>query len=133
MWPSFRVWVRSLIARTRAERELSDELEFHLASRTDHWIREGLSPAGARRRARLEFGGVEQHKEQWRRARGLRLADEIRSDLTYGWRMLRTSPVFAAISAAILIIAIGANVAVFNVIEAVMFRKLPVDRPDELR
>jgi hypothetical protein len=87
----------------------------------------------AARRARIEFGGVESHKEEWREARGLRLVDELRNDLTYGLRMLRASPTFTVVSVAILAIAIGANIAVFNVLDAVLFRMLPVEQPRALR
>ena len=72
-------------------------------------------------------------KEDCRQARGLRWLDELRADLTYAGRALRASPLFTSVTVAILAIAIGANTAVFSVVEAVMLRRLPVLRPDQLR
>jgi predicted permease len=129
--------IRSLFGgvtkRRSIESDLTDEIAFHLKARTDHWIAQGLSRQEAARRARLEFGGLETHKEDWRQARGLRLLDELKNDLTYGVRMLKSSPTFTTVSLAILTIAIGANIAVFNVLDAIALRKLPVDNPDQLR
>jgi len=133
MWARLRSWIPRLRSRGRLERDLISEIDFHLAARTEEWIRRGLTRDEAARRARVEFGGVERYKEDWREAHGLRLLDELRSDLRYGWRMLRASPVFAVASVAILAVTIGANVAVFSVVDAVFFRRLPVDRPQELR
>jgi len=73
------------------ELDLADEVDFHLDTRVQDLIRRGLAPAEARRRARLEFGSIERYKEDVRRARGLRLVDELRADLLYGWRALRRS------------------------------------------
>ena len=128
-----RSWLRGAFARRRVERDMADEVAFHLATRTEHWMRQGLSREEAMRRARLEFGAVEACKEDCRQARGLRWLDELGADLRYGLRTLRAAPVFTAVSVAILSIGIGANTAVFSVIEAVMLRMLPVTRPSELR
>jgi predicted permease len=133
MWTRLRSLIRTLASRGRVERELNDEMDFHIRARTEHWMRNGLAADEAKRRARVEFGALDNHKEQWREARGLRLFDELRSDLSYGWRMLRSSPTFTFVSVAILAIGIGANIAVFNVLEAVMLRRLPVQQPQDLR
>jgi len=133
MWSTIHSWLDGLTRRARVERDLADEMAFHLEARTEHWMRQGLSRDEAARRARLEFGAVERYKEETRQARGLRLVDELRADVTYGLRALRGSPVFTAVAAAILAIAIGANTAVFSVVEAVMLRMLPVTRPQDLR
>jgi predicted permease len=119
--------------RHKIENDLTDEIAFHLKARTEHWMAQGHSREEAARKARLEFGGLETHKEEWRQARGLRLLDELKNDLTYGVRMLKSSPTFTIVSIAILAIAIGANIAVFNVLDAVALRKLPVNNPDQLR
>lgn len=133
MWTRLRSLIRTITSRGRVERALSGEIDFHLRARTEHWMGTGLSPDEAKRRARVEFGSVENHKENWREARGLRLLDELRNALWYGWRMLRASPTLTFVSIAILAIGIGANIAVFNVLETVMLRMLPVERPQELR
>ena len=128
-----RSWLRGVFARRRVERDMADEMAFHLAARAEHWTRQGLSRDEAARRARLEFGAVDAYKEDCRQARGLRWLDELRADLTYAGRALRASPLFTSVTVAILAIAIGANTAVFSVVEAVMLRQLPVVRPDQLR
>ena len=78
------------------ERDMDDELRFHLESRAADLVRSGLPPAEAARRARLEFGAVEGYKEGCREARGLRPFDELRGDLRYAFRVLRKSPVLRA-------------------------------------
>ena len=133
MWSKVQSWLEGLTRRSRVERDLADEMAFHLQARTEHWVGQGLPPDEAARRARLEFGAVERYKDETRDARGLRIADELRADVTYGLRTLRSAPVFTVVSVAILAVAIGANTAVFSVVEAVMLRLLPVTRPQELR
>ena len=126
-------WLKGVFGRRRVERDMADEMAFHLQARTDHWVRQGLPAGEAARRARLEFGAVDGYKEDCRQARGLRWVDELRGDLVYAGRALRASPIFTLVAVAILAIAIGANTAIFSVVEAVMLRRLPVVRPDELR
>jgi predicted permease len=128
-----RSWLEGVLRRRRVERDMADEMAFHLQARRDHWAQQGLPPAEAARRARLEFGAVDRYKDDCRQARGLRWLDELRADLTYARRTLVASPVFTLVAVAILAIAIGANTAMFSVVEAVMLRRLPVVRPHELR
>jgi predicted permease len=128
-----RSWFGALLGRTRFEQELSDEMAFHLEARTAHWERQGLPRAEAARRARLEFGGVSTVQEECRQARGLRWIDELGADLVYAWRRMRAAPAFTAVAVAILAMTMGANVAVFSVLDAVLLRMLPVERPHELR
>jgi predicted permease len=133
MWSQIVSWLEGVTRRRRVERDMRDEMAFHLEARTTHWRAQGLSAADAARRARLEFGAVERYKEEGRQARGLRWFDEIRGDLVYAARTLRAAPVFTLVAVSILAIAIGANTAIFSVVEAVMVRQLPVVRPGELR
>src|SRR5262245_6649962 len=98
-WARIRSFLTGLLRRNRVEDDLADEVAFHLDARVQDLIRRGLSPDAARRQARLEFGSVERYKEDVRRARGLRLVDELRSDLLYGWRALRRSPGFTFVAA----------------------------------
>lgn len=133
MWSRLRTLMGVLWRPGRAERDLADEMAFHLASRTDYWRAQGLSPVEAVRRARLEFGGVEGYKDVCRDSRRPRLLQEVSADLAYGLRQLRAAPALSLVAVLILAIAIGANTAVFSVLDAVLLRMLPVERPGELR
>src|SRR6187551_320551 len=113
------------------ERELSDELQFHLERRADDLAARGMARAEAMRTARLEFGSPEKYKEETRASRGLRFVDELRSDLRYAWRSLGKNRGFAAAAIATLALGIGANTAVFSVFDAVI-RDLPVSHPEQL-
>jgi predicted permease len=133
MWTRLRPWLDGVFRRPRVERDLADEVEFHLQQRAEHWVRQGLPPPEAARRARIEFGAVERHKEDCREALGFRLIDELGGDIVYGLRKMRAAPTFTIVAVSILAISIGANTAVFSVLEAVVLRMLPVERPQELR
>ena len=112
---------------------MSDELQFHLERRAeDLMARDGLSLAEATRLARLEFGSVEGYKEEARQSLGLRLLDEWRGDLRYAFRMLARHKAFTATAIATLSLGIGANTAVFSVVDALLLRRLPVPNPEEL-
>jgi hypothetical protein len=133
MWTRPRLWLGNVLRRRRVERDLADEVEFHLRERAEHWVRQGLPPEEAARRARVEFGAVERHKEDCREALGLRLVDELGGDIVYGLRKMRAAPTFTIVAVSILAISIGANTAVFSVLDAVVLRMLPVERPRDLR
>jgi hypothetical protein len=128
-----RRFLRDLVRRSDMEREMSDELQFHLARRAeDLAARRGLSPDEAMRLARVEFGSVERYKEEARHTLGLGLVDELRSDLRLAWRSYRKSKAFTAAAVAIMALGIGANTAIFTLIDAILVRELPVERPQEL-
>jgi predicted permease len=133
MWARMRSIVGGLFGRRRIERELGDELQFHLRARAEHWEQSGLRPEEAWRRARLEFGAVEGFKERCREARGLRLFNELRADLRFAWRLMRRSPVFTVVAAGTLALAIGANTAIFTLVDAALIKSLPVSNPQDLR
>ncbi len=122
-------WLRG----SSVDRDLTDEMDFHLRARTEHWIAKGLTPVDAARRARVEFGGVEGYKETLRDARRPRILQELGADLRTALRQMRRSSGLTAVIVALLTLAIGANAAVFSVLDAVMLRMLPVERPYELR
>ena len=123
---------RSLVARGDVERQMADELAFHIEARaTDLMTRGGLAREEALRRARLEFGSIERYKEEGRASRGLRLADELSSDLRFARRTFVKHKGFVAAAIAILALGIGTNTAVFSVVDALL-SELPVDRPSEL-
>jgi predicted permease len=136
--PSSRLsaWVRRLRQlgrRSAVERDMHDEFQFHIDSYAADLVRTGLSPEEARRRAHIEFGGVEAVKIDGREALGLRLVDEWRGDLRYSWRQLRRAPGFASIAILSIALGIGANAAIFSLMEAAIWKSMPVRDPQQLR
>ena len=133
LWARLRSFWHNVLHRSDMERNMSDELQFHLERRAeDLMARGGLSPDDAMRIARLEFGSVEKYKEEARQSLGLRLVDESRGDLRYALRTFARSKGFTAAAIATLALGIGANTAVFSVVDALLLRTLPVENPDEL-
>ncbi|HWA94684.1 MAG TPA: ABC transporter permease [Terracidiphilus sp.] len=129
----FRSWVRSMFHRDRLEREMEAELTQHLAERTNHLVREGMAPAAAERRARIELGTVLTAKEGMRASLGLRWLDELFADLRFATRLLRKSPGFTAVTVISLALAIGANTAIFSLAKSLLYDRLNVPHPRELR
>src|SRR5258707_11979737 len=114
-----------------SETQLNAELRYHFEKLVGDFVAAGVPPEEARRRARLEFGGVEQIKEQCRDVRG-RWLEDLAKDLRYTARMLLRSPGFLAVSGLSLALGIGANTAIFSLVNAVMLRSLPVKDPGRL-
>ena len=114
------------------EERLRDEVEEHLALRTDDNIRRGLSPTEARRKAVLEFGPVEAVKERYREERRLPLLEHVRQDVRYTLRQLLKSPLFTLTATLSLAVGIGANTAVFTLVDRLLLKSLPVTDPEAL-
>ena len=133
LWARLRSFWHNVLHRSDLERNMSDEVQFHLERRAEDLIAHGgLSREEAMRIARLEFGSVEKYKEEARQSLGLRLVDELRADLRYAFRTLGKSKGFTAAAIATLVLGIGANTAVFSVVDALLQRRLPVKNPEEL-
>ncbi len=124
--------LRSLFRKGTVETELDEELRFHFENQVAKFIDSGLTPEEARRRARLEFGGMEQVKEEHREARGVNLIETLFLDIRYGFRILGRTPVITLVAILSLALGIGANTAIFSLIDTVMLRMLPVNKPEEL-
>lgn len=121
------------LARLRKEETLLDaELQFHIESHTQDLIEQGVTPAEARRRARMELGGLEQVKEQAREQRLTRWVEDLFRDLVYAGRMMRKSPVLSVAAILSLALGIGANTAIFSLLDSLLLRSLPVHAAGEL-
>ncbi len=125
-------WISRLVRRRALERELDKELQFHLDAAADDLERLGVSRAEARRRARVDLGGLEQVKESTRDARGTRWIEDWWQDTRYALRAMARSPGFSVAAALTLAIGVGANTSVWSIVDALMRRALPVARPEEL-
>jgi predicted permease len=125
-------WLQRLFSRKQLERELDKELHFHFETQVADKVRSGIPESEARRLTRLEFGGIDQVKEDCRESRGTMWVESILHDLRYGIRQLQRSPGFAIIAIVSLTLGIGANTAIFTLLNAIMLRPLPVQNPGEL-
>ena len=124
--------LRSLFRRDTVESEADAELRFHFDQQVEKYIKSGLTREEAIRRARLDFGGHEQLKEEIRDARGVNLIETLFQDIRYGLRILGRTPVISCVAILSLALGIGANTAIFSLIDTVMLRMLPVEKPEEL-
>src|ERR1044072_3361016 len=132
---SLRIFVsklRGLFFKRHLEQELNDEIGAHLERQIADHVRQGMWPEEARSLALRKFGGVEQVKETYREKRSLAPVETFLRDLNYGFRMMRRSPGVTAVAILSLALGIGANTALFSVVDAVLLKTLPVEAPDRL-
>lgn len=124
--------IRSSFTHTQMDRELDAEMESHLAMAIEENMKRGLSEQEAWRQARIQLGGVEQTKQHQRDARGFQGLDILWLDLRYTFRTMRRDLAFTCIAILILTLGIGANIAVFSVVNTLMLRPLPFQDPQQL-
>lgn len=132
MLTRLRSAILALLGRHGLEQGMDSELHFHMDAYTEDLVRGGMGREEAMRRARLEFGSMERTKQECRESRGLTWPDEFVRNTRYAIRTLRNSPGFALASILTLALCIGANTAIFSVIDAVLLRPLPYPEPDRL-
>ena len=124
--------LRGLFLKRNSEQDLADEIQSHLEMQIEDYQRQGMTPDEARYAALRKFGGVDQVKEKYRDRRGLPFVETFLRDLGYGARMLRRSPIVTTVAILSLALGIGANTALFSVVDAVLLKPLPVEAPDRL-
>jgi putative ABC transport system permease protein len=124
--------LRALFRRSAVESEADAELRFHFEQQVEKNIKAGHTREEALRRARIDFGGHEQLKEEIRDARGVNLVETFFQDIRYGLRILGRTPVITGVAILSLALGIGANTAIFSLIDSLVLRTLPVQHPEQL-
>jgi len=118
--------------RRRDDERLQEEMAEHLALQTADNLRAGLSPAEARRQALLKFGPTEAVREEYWAERGLAFLEALLRDLRFGWRALRRSPGLTVVAVVTLALGIGTDTAIFSMVDTLLLRPLPVQKPRNL-
>lgn len=124
--------VRSTLLRGAAEREMDEELRFHIEMETEKNVRAGMSPAEARRRAFVSFGGMERHRSTLRAGRRVPVLEPLWNDVRFGVRSIRRAPGLSAVAALTVALGIGATTTVFSAVDVVLLRPLPLPEPERL-
>jgi putative ABC transport system permease protein len=130
-----RAWffrLAGLFHKETRERELAAEMESHLQMHTDDNLRAGMSAEEARRQALLKLGGIEQTKEAYRDRKGLPMLETLLQDLRFASRMLRKNPGVTTIVVLTLALGVGANTAIFGLVNGILLQRLPVPAPEQI-
>jgi predicted permease len=131
-WNRLRSWLLATMRRARMESEMDAELRFHVEAYADDLVRSGVPHQEAMRRARMEFGAIERVKEEGREARGVSFLETLAQDIRYGSRTLRRNPGFTAVAVFTLALGIGANAAIFGLVDSALLRAVPFREPERL-
>jgi predicted permease len=124
--------LRSLFRRRQVEQDLNDELRYHIERRIEEEVARGVPAEEARRIAIRAMDGLDQHKEECRDMRRTQFVEQFLRDIAYAWRSILKSPAFAAVTLLSLALGIGANTAIFSLVDKLLLESLPVEKPREL-
>jgi len=127
-----RFLLRPFLGRRRVHRDLDDELRFHLEMEAEKLVAQGMTPAQAHREARMRLGGEETIKEEVRDVDGVGWMEKLLTDARFGLRVLKRNPIFAGVAILTLGLGIGASTAIFSLVDGILLRPLPFEKPQEL-